>query len=77
VEIGRITGAEVVLLGSFQRAEGQLRASARFIDAKSGEVLDAKMIVRPADKAFDLQDAVASDVQAAVSAIGRNLRLGE
>jgi TolB-like protein len=63
-ELGRLTGAEVVVLGGYQRASGQLRASARFVSTETGEVLAARVVTKPADAPFDVQDAIAAEVRA-------------
>jgi TolB-like protein len=69
IEIGRITGAEVVVLGGFQRASGKLRGVARFVSTENGEVLDARSADSAADQPFELQDAIAGQVRAAAEAL--------
>lgn len=65
IQLGRLTGAEVVVLGGFQRASGQLRATARFVDTADGEVLEARVATGAADAPFALQDAIAAEVRSA------------
>jgi len=72
--IGKIAGAEVVVLGGFQRAGGKVRASARFVQVETGEILEALRVERPQGKLFDLQDALAADIGAAVPRITARLR---
>ena len=64
VALGRITGAEMVILGGYQRADGRLRISARLISSESGEVVDTLELTRPSEKLFDAQDAVAAALAA-------------
>ncbi|RME24597.1 MAG: CHAT domain-containing protein, partial [Deltaproteobacteria bacterium] len=56
--LGRIVGAEVVVLGAVQKAQGVLRAQARFVDVETGEILLALKVDRPEGKVFELQDAL-------------------
>lgn len=72
--LGRIVGAEVVVLGSFQQAGDVLRISARFVHVETGEVLDTARVEGPASKSFDVQDALATEVRALLPGLPRRLR---
>ncbi len=50
--LGKIAGAEVVVLGAFQKAQDVIRAHARLVDVESGQVLAALKLERPASKPF-------------------------
>jgi TolB-like protein len=73
-QLGRIQGAEVVVLGSFQKEGDTVRASARFVNAETGEVLAAVRLDRPADKLLDLQDAVSAEMVKAAATARTRLR---
>jgi TolB-like protein len=72
--LGRIVGAEVVVLGSYQRAGEQLRATARFVHVETGEVLEAARVEGAASDPFALQDALAERVRALLPALQRRMR---
>lgn len=68
-KIGAIHGAEVVLMGGFQRAGTAVRAHARFVDVETGEVLRAVRVEKAVSKKnpgalFDLQDELSAQVRA-------------
>ncbi|MBX5483062.1 MAG: hypothetical protein IRZ16_14650 [Myxococcaceae bacterium] len=79
-KIGAIQGAEVVLLGGFQRAGTTVRAHARFVDVETGEVLRAVKVERTARRRhedgllFELQDDLAARVRDVVPDIVAQLR---
>jgi serine/threonine protein kinase/TolB-like protein len=58
--VGRVTGAEMVLLGGYQRADGRIRVSARLVGSDSGEVIDSFVLTRAGGPLFEVQDLVAS-----------------
>ncbi|AGC45353.1 hypothetical protein MYSTI_04052 [Myxococcus stipitatus DSM 14675] len=72
--LGRIVGAEVVVLGSFQQAGSVLRASARFVHVETGEVLDTARVEGRASRPFDVQDALAREVRALLPRLLQRLR---
>ncbi|MBN2361455.1 MAG: CHAT domain-containing protein [Deltaproteobacteria bacterium] len=70
--IGKIAGAEVVVLGSFQRAGPTLRANARLVDVASGEVVAAVRVEQPLTRLLRLQDELAASLrQATIEALPR------
>lgn len=72
--LGRIKGAEVVVLGAFQQGGGRLRATARFVDVESGEVLRAIKAERPVADVFDLQDDLAAELKKAAPEVRERMR---
>lgn len=72
--LGRIIGAEVVVLGSFQQAGSVLRASARFVHVETGEVLDTARVEGPALNPLEVQDALAIEVRSLLPRLLARLR---
>lgn len=72
--IGKIAGAEVVVLGSLQRAGQTLRANARFVDVASGEVVAAVKAERPQAQVLRLQDELAAALRSAIGEAQKRLR---
>lgn len=72
--LGRIAGAEVVVIGSIQRAGNVLRAAARFVHVETGEVLDAARVEGPAHTPLAVQDALAARVRELLPNLPRRLR---
>ncbi len=72
--LGRIAGAEVVVLGSLQREGNIVRAAARFVHVETGEVLDAARVEAPAQRPFLLQDLLAARVRELLPGLPRRLR---
>jgi TolB-like protein len=73
-KLGKIVGAEVVLIGSVQKAGPTLRAVARFVHVETGEVLLTLKLEGSSDDVFDLQDRVAQAVRAAIPRLVERLR---
>jgi TolB-like protein/DNA-binding winged helix-turn-helix (wHTH) protein/tetratricopeptide (TPR) repeat protein len=61
-EIGRSLGVDVVLEGSVQRADDQVRVLAQLIDADSEMHLWSRTYDRPIGELFKLQDEIANEV---------------
>jgi TolB-like protein len=72
--IGKINGAEVVVLGGFQRVGGTVRVSTRLVDAETGEVLETFKVERTDDQVLELQDQVAEQLKDSVEAVKKRLR---
>jgi len=72
--LGRIAGAEVVVIGSLQRSGNVLRAAARFVHVETGEVLDAARVEGPARTPLAVQDALAARVRELLPGLPRRLR---
>jgi outer membrane protein assembly factor BamB/TolB-like protein len=54
-KMGRILGAQSLVVGSYQQASGTMRINARVVDVETGEVKSPTLIDGPSDKFFDLQ----------------------
>ena len=64
---GRELGVEAVLDGSLQRANGNVRLSARLLDVSSGTALWARQWDFPWTDIFSVQDAMAAEVARALA----------
>ncbi len=72
--LGRIAGAEVVVIGSLQREKNVIRAAARFIHVETGEVLAAARVEAPAQRPFLVQDLLTARVRELLPGLPRRLR---
>jgi TolB-like protein len=57
-KVGKLVGAKTIVLGAFQKAGNQLRITARFITAETGEVVDTAKTTGPVSDVFVLQDEI-------------------
>ena len=57
--VGRMLGAEVLVVGAYQQMEDLLRITARFVEVETATVTEAAKVTGPARKLFDLQDELA------------------
>lgn len=73
-QLGRIAGAEVVVIGSYQRAGPQLRATARFVHVETGEVLETARVEGLAEDPLALQDELALRVKSLLPTLLRRMR---
>lgn len=73
-QLGKIQGAEVVVLGSFQKDGDTVRAQVRFVNAETGEVLEALKADRPASSLLELQDAVTSAMETRLQSVVKKMR---
>lgn len=73
-ELGRLHGAEVVVVGSYQRLGAKLRFNGRFVRVETGEILHAIKVERSAADLLAFQDAVALEVRGAVGVLRQRLR---
>lgn len=55
---GRLVGATQVVVGGFQRADKQVRITARLVEVETGVVRDTAKATGPLEEIFSLQDAV-------------------
>lgn len=63
-EIGKLTGARLLVLGGYQIAGGTARLTARFVDVESGEVEDAAKVTGPLRDIFALEDRIVDQLTA-------------
>jgi TolB-like protein/uncharacterized caspase-like protein len=73
-ELGRLTGAEVALLGGYQVNGKVLRVTARFIHVQTGEVLQAFRLDGTAADALGMEERVAHRAREAAAAVRKRLR---
>jgi TolB-like protein len=74
-ELGKIVGAEVVVIGGYQRAGKTVRATARFVNTETGEVLEAVKVEKDAKDIFGIQDELARQVKLALPKVKGRLRV--
>ncbi|HEY4220469.1 MAG TPA: CsgG/HfaB family protein, partial [Myxococcota bacterium] len=72
--LGKISGAEIVVLGSYQPAGDALRFTARFVDVTTGEVVAAAKVDGSKSDVFGLEDKLAADVKATMSSVVSKVR---
>lgn len=72
VNVGKMHGVEILVLGSYQLMENMLRVSARFVDVESGKVLKTAEATGKLPDIFQLQDTIAFSFLSHV-----NVTLGE
>jgi class 3 adenylate cyclase/TolB-like protein len=72
--LGKIEGAEVVVVGSFMKAGKRMRGAARFVDVESGEILNAVKVEQKGDDVFALQDKLAAKVRTAATDVKKRMR---
>jgi tetratricopeptide (TPR) repeat protein len=58
-KVGKLTGAQVLVLGSFQKAGNRLRINGRFVDASTGEIIKTAEATGATGEIFELQDKIA------------------
>lgn len=65
-QIGKLLGAQVVVLGSFQKVGDQLQANVRFVDVATGRIdgKHAAQVTGAFNQIFDLQKQLATDLLA-------------
>ncbi len=61
--LGRVKGAELVIVGAAQQAGDALRLDGRLLDVESGEILTTHTVRGAASSAFALQDQLAAAVR--------------
>jgi len=73
-KLGDIVGAELVVMGSYQSAGNQVRATARFVHVATGEILETLKVQGTRRDLFGLQDALALKVRGALPSLQAELR---
>jgi len=56
--VGKIVGAQTLVLGGYQRAGKQLRITARFVTVETGVVQDTAKVTGDIERIFSLQDQI-------------------
>ena len=62
VEIGKLLGADYLVVGAFQKMGDILRLTARFVEAESGSIMKSAKITGRMDEVFDLQDQIVAEL---------------
>ncbi|APG86638.1 adenylate cyclase (plasmid) [Sinorhizobium americanum CCGM7] len=65
-EVGRMLGAEYLLVGSIQTSTGRIRLNVQLVEAKSGRHLWAERLERAKGDIFELEDAVVDAVAGSI-----------
>lgn len=60
VKLGKMVGAQAVVVGAIQRAGDKLRITARFVDSETSAVSNAAQVDGDMDHVFDVQDKLAA-----------------
>lgn len=66
MEIGKLLGADYLIVGAFQKMGGTLRLTARFVEAESGSIMQSAKVTGRLDDVFDLQDQIVSELAASL-----------
>jgi serine/threonine-protein kinase len=67
MEIGKVLGVNMVLVGTVQRSADRIRVTARLVNAGDGFTIWSDMFERDAKDVFKVQDEVTSAIVAAIS----------
>lgn len=62
VKVGKLIGANILVVGAFQKQADNIRLTARFVDIESGGVLQTAQATGKMDNIFDLQDNIVKDL---------------
>lgn len=73
-QLGKINGAEVVVLGAHAVSGDSVRITARYVDVESGEVLFAVKVDGEKSKLFDLQDQLVETVTKSLPQLTKRVR---
>lgn len=72
--LGKFKGAEVVVMGGYQRVGDRLRANARLVDVETGEILESVRVENAEGDVFALQDDLSARIPEAVLRVKGTLR---
>ena len=64
VRIGKLLGANYMVVGSFQKRGRKIRLMARRVKVETGEIFEAADVIGPEDDLFDLEDALGAKLLA-------------
>jgi TolB-like protein len=62
VKVGELIGADIIVVGAFQKQAAMVRLTARFVNVQSGDVLQTAKATGKLDAIFDLQDQIVQDL---------------
>ncbi len=60
IKIGKLLGADYLIVGAFQKMGDTIRLTARFVEAESGSIKESAKVTGRIDDIFDLQDQIVS-----------------
>jgi tetratricopeptide (TPR) repeat protein len=58
-KVGKLVGAQVLVMGAFQKAGNRLRINGRFVEASTGKIIKTAEATGVTDEIFELQDKIA------------------
>lgn len=61
-QVGKVVGADSIVLGSYQKFEDQVRLQARLVEVETGKVAAPTSVDGSYQKIFELQDALAANL---------------
>lgn len=64
VKIGKLLGANYMVVGSFQKRGRKIRLMARRVKVETGEIFEAADVIGPEDDLFELEDALGAKLLA-------------
>ncbi len=67
MEVGQLLGANLLVVGAFQKQGNTVRLTARFVEAESGSVVQTAKVTGRLNDIFELQDKLVSELLAGMS----------
>lgn len=64
VSVGEMIGADIIVLGAYQKSAETIRLTSRFVDVKTGTVIKSSKATGPMENIFDLQDEIVKGLAA-------------
>ena len=74
VSAGKILGAEIMVIGEFQKSADQMRITARFVDVATGKIINTAEATGSYNDMFSLQDEIAFNL---LKTLGIKVKLEE
>jgi serine/threonine-protein kinase len=73
-KLGQLKGAQVIVVGGVQAADGKVRITGRFVRVQDGQVLDQFTVTSKANRGFKTQDELAAGLADKLGALADNWR---
>ena len=67
MEVGQLLGANLLVVGAFQKQGNTMRLTARFVDAESGSIVQTAKVTGRLNDIFELQDKLVSELLTGMS----------
>ena len=64
VSVGEMIGADIIVMGAYQKSAETIRLTSRFVDVKTGTVIQSSKATGPMENIFDLQDEIVKGLAA-------------